>query len=114
MGGTLSPGARPDADERSADTPRHLAALRRGVWLMVLIVVPLTATVLVLSLALPKTYEATASLVLEERDGLLEAPSAETSVRRLATIRRLLTSRPCWSRLPPSCQERRPTRSRTS
>ncbi len=93
MGGTLSPGARPDADDRSADTPRHLAALRRGVWLMVLIVVPLTATVLVLSLALPKTYEATASLVLEERDGLLEAPSAETSVRRLATIRRLLTSR---------------------
>jgi succinoglycan biosynthesis transport protein ExoP len=84
---------RQDAVEQSSDAPAYLAALRRGAWLMVLIVVPLTATVLALSLLLPKTYSATASLVLEEPTGVLEAPSAETSARRLATIRRLLMSR---------------------
>jgi Mrp family chromosome partitioning ATPase len=70
-----------------------VAALRRGSWLMVLIVVPLTATVLVLSLVLPKTYTATASLVLDERRGVLDTGNGETSVRRLATTQRLLTSR---------------------
>ena len=79
--------------ERPLDAPRYVAALRRGFWLMVLIVVPLTATVLVLSLVLPKTYTAAASLVLDERRGVLDTGSGETSVRRLATTQRLLTSR---------------------
>ena len=60
---------------------------------MALIVVPLTATVLVLSLVLPKTYSATSSLVLEDRDSTARRSDAETSTQRLATIQRLLTSR---------------------
>jgi Mrp family chromosome partitioning ATPase len=79
--------------ERPVDVPRYLSALRRGAWLMVFIVVPLTATVLVLSLVLPKSYSATASLVLNERGTVIDTTGGETSVRRLATIQRLLTSR---------------------
>ena len=85
--------ARPDTDDQWADPPRYLTALRRGAWLMALIVVPLTATVLVLSLVLPKTYVATTRLVLEEPAGVLDTPSPETSARRLETIRTLLGSR---------------------
>ncbi len=99
MGESTPPGAVPPTGsplvghERPLDAPRYVAALRRGFWLMVLIVVPLTATVLVLSLLLPKTYTATASLVLDEQQGVLDTASDETSVRRLATTQRLLTSR---------------------
>lgn len=45
------------AEDEAIDVSRYRAALRRGVWLIVLIVVPLTVMVLVLSLVLPKTYE---------------------------------------------------------
>jgi polysaccharide biosynthesis transport protein len=99
MGESTPPGeVRPTGSplvghDRPLDTPRYVAALRRGSWLMLLIVVPLTATVLVLSLLLPKTYTATASLVLDEQQGVLDTGSGETSVRRLATTQRLLTSR---------------------
>ena len=72
---------------RRAIWPRCDAAF----WLMVLIVVPLTATVLALSLLLPKTYTATASLVLDEQTGRPGRRERETSVRRLATTQRLLT-----------------------
>jgi len=92
MVGTKVRTGRP-ADDQHTDVPGHLAALRRGAFLMVLIVVPLTLTVLALSLLLPKTYSATSSLVLEEPTGILETPSADTSTRRLATTRRLLLSR---------------------
>ena len=81
-----------DAEEQWADVPRYLAALRRGTWLMVLIVVPITLVVLVLSLALPKTYEATARLVLEDPSGAIDTPSAETTTRQLATFSALLGS----------------------
>ena len=79
-------------DEESIDVHRYLSALRRGTWLVALIVIPLTAAVLVLSLVLPKTYSAVSSLVLEEPSGSTGS-NAETSTQRLATIRRLLTSR---------------------
>jgi Mrp family chromosome partitioning ATPase len=79
-------------DEDSIDVPRYLSAIRRGAWLVALIVIPLTVTVLVLSLVLPKSYSAVNSLVLEDRGGSLSS-DAETSTQRLATIRRLLTSR---------------------
>jgi Mrp family chromosome partitioning ATPase len=81
------------AEEESIDVPRYLSALRRGAWLIVLIVVPLTGTVLALSLALPKTYVAETSLVLEDQRTALAPADADASTQRLATIRRLLTSR---------------------
>jgi capsular polysaccharide biosynthesis protein len=82
------------AEDESIDVPRYLAALRRGTWLIALIVVPLTLTVLVLSLILPKTYEAEATLVLDDENGSALAPvDSQTSTQRLATIQRLLVSR---------------------
>ena len=80
------------AEDEAIDVPRYLAALRRGVWLMVLIVVPLTLTVLALSLVLPKTYEAETTLVFEDQGGALAPADAETSTQRLATIQQLLVS----------------------
>jgi polysaccharide biosynthesis transport protein len=82
------------AEEEPIDVPRYLAALRRGTWLIVLIVVPLTLTVLALSLILPKTYQAQATLVLDDENSSTLAPAdAQTSTQRLATIQRLLVSR---------------------
>jgi succinoglycan biosynthesis transport protein ExoP len=86
------------ADEQATDVSRYLSAIRRGAWLIVLIVVPLTATVLVLSLVLPKSYSATASLVLEERGGVLAPADNDSATRRLATMQTLLTSRDVLAR----------------
>ena len=80
------------ADEQPTDVSRYVSAIRRGAWLIALIVIPITATVLVLSLVLPKSYSATASLVLEEPGGVL-TPDNDSATRRLATMRELLTSR---------------------
>src|SRR5918999_4260282 len=80
-------------DDQPVDVPRFLAAVRRAWWLIALIVVPLTGAVLVLSLVLPKTYDATARLVVEEPAGALDGGDGEAMTRRLATIQTLLTSR---------------------
>jgi capsular polysaccharide biosynthesis protein/Mrp family chromosome partitioning ATPase len=80
------------AEDEAIDISRYRAALRRGVWLMVLIVVPLTMMVLVLSLVLPKTYAAEATLVFDEQGTALAPADAQTSAQKLATIRQLLVS----------------------
>jgi capsular polysaccharide biosynthesis protein/Mrp family chromosome partitioning ATPase len=80
------------AEDEAIDLSRYRAALRRGVWLIVLIVVPLTLMVLVLSLVLPKTYEAEATLVFEDQGTALAPADAQTSAQKLATIRQLLVS----------------------
>jgi polysaccharide biosynthesis transport protein len=85
------------ADEQPTDVSRYVSAIRRGAWLIALIVIPLTATVLVLSLLLPKSYSATTSLVLEEPGGVLAADN-DSATRRLATMRELLTSRDVLAR----------------
>jgi Mrp family chromosome partitioning ATPase len=85
-------------DEQPTDVSRYLWAIRRGGWLIALIVIPLTATVLVLSLVLPQSYSATASLVIEERGSVLAPSDADSATRRLATMRTLLTSRDVLAR----------------
>lgn len=57
-------------DEQPTDVSRYVAAIRRGAWLIALIVVPLTLSVLALSLALPKTY----SSVREDEAGDKQHP----------------------------------------
>jgi Mrp family chromosome partitioning ATPase len=79
-------------DERPMDVSRYLSAIRRGGWLILLIVLPLTATVLALSLALPKSYSATASITVEDSGSVLAPTDNESATRRLATMRLLLTS----------------------
>jgi Mrp family chromosome partitioning ATPase len=80
-------------DEQRMDVARSMAAIRRGAWLIALIVIPLTGIVLALSLTLPKTYKASATLMLDQPADALVAPSADSETRTLATIRKLLVSR---------------------
>jgi capsular polysaccharide biosynthesis protein len=79
-------------DEQPMDASRYLAAIRRGGWLIALIVIPLTAIVLFLSLALPRTYTATASITVQDNGTVLAPTDNQTATRQLATMRALLTS----------------------
>ena len=85
-----APGLTPD---QPVDTGRYLDALSRSKLLIVLIVLPLTAAVLVVSLMLPKTYRATAKIVVEGASDPLQSRDVESVERRLATIDALLTTR---------------------
>jgi capsular polysaccharide biosynthesis protein len=76
--------------EEPIDVRRYVNALRRSRVLIAAIVIGLTALVLLLSLALPKTYTAQATILFDE------SPSAATTVdaeRQLATIQKLLMTR---------------------
>ena len=88
--GKGSPGS--DDGDRPVDVSRYLGALRRGAWLIALIVVPLTLTVLVVSLALPKSYRATAKIVKADAGGVFGSGDVESVKRRLATLQTLLTT----------------------
>lgn len=82
-----------DDGDQPVDVARYLGALRRGAWLIALIIVPLTLTVLVVSLALAKTYRATAKIVMADTAGVFEPGDVETVKRRLATVQTLLVTR---------------------
>jgi succinoglycan biosynthesis transport protein ExoP len=71
---------------------RYLGALRRSRGLMIGIVVLVTGAALALSLLLPKTYEATSTIVLDVEVGALGVEDAESQERRLATLNSLLLS----------------------
>jgi Mrp family chromosome partitioning ATPase len=80
-------------DAEPIDVPRYAASLRRGKGLIAAIVVSMTAAVFVISMWLPKTYEASARIVMDDRPGGAEPADAETVRRRLATVRALITTR---------------------
>jgi succinoglycan biosynthesis transport protein ExoP len=82
-----------DTGDEPVDVPRYLTALKRGWLLIALIIVLMTVTVLVLSLALPKSYKATARILMDDRAGTFEPTDVETVQRRLATVETLLTTR---------------------
>ena len=84
--------------EQPIEVARYFGALRRSWLLIAFVVLPTTGLVLGLSLALPKEYEATARIVLEETPGLLESSDAAATERRLATIQTLLTTRDVLAR----------------
>jgi len=76
--------------EQPVDVRRYVNALR-GSWLMIAaIVIPLTVGVLALSLALPKTYSSTATMLLDDSPDIRASADA---ARQLATIQTLLTTR---------------------
>jgi capsular exopolysaccharide synthesis family protein len=91
------PVARPGVHELPSEEPldagRYGNALRRSWRLIALIVVPLTLIVLFVSFSLPKTYRASAKLVLDPTADPVAAGDAASIQRRLATIQVLLTSR---------------------
>lgn len=69
---------------------RNLDALRRARVFMLALVVGVTAVAVAVSLLVPKTYRATATLVLQETLNPFGSSDVETVVRRLETIERLL------------------------
>jgi capsular exopolysaccharide synthesis family protein len=77
---------------------RYLGALRRSWLLIVLIVVPLTAAVVLVSLTLSETYRASAKIVVQSAADPLESRDVESVERRLATIQVLLTTRDTFRR----------------
>ena len=79
--------------DQPVETGRYLDALRRSKLLIALIVLPLTAVVLIVSLLLPRTYQATAKIVLTSASDPLQNRDGDSVERRLATIDALLTTR---------------------
>jgi capsular exopolysaccharide synthesis family protein len=86
-------GAAGPAPEEPIEVGRYLGALRRSWLLLFLIVAPLTAAVVLVSLALSDTYRATAKIVVQSAADPLESRDVESVERRLATIQALLTTR---------------------
>jgi len=80
-------------DTEPVEVSRHLDALKRSWLLIVVIVVSMTAAVFVISSLVPETYEARASIVMDDRPGAFEPGDVETVERRLATVQALLTTR---------------------
>lgn len=79
--------------EERIEVRRYLDALARSRWLIAAIVLLVTGVVVVVSLALPNKYTATARLVFEDATTAL-APADEASTRRqLTTTELLLTSK---------------------
>jgi tyrosine-protein kinase len=82
-----------DWDAEPVEVSRHVAALRRSRLLIAVIVISMTAAVFVISSLLPKTYEATARIVMDDQPGVFQPGDVETVKRRLATVSTLLTTR---------------------
>jgi capsular exopolysaccharide synthesis family protein len=77
---------------------RYVSALRRSWLLILLIVIPLTAAVFLVSQTLSERYRATAKVVVESAADPLETRDVESVERRLATIQVLLTTRETFRR----------------
>jgi tyrosine-protein kinase len=76
--------------EQPIDVQRYANALRRSRVLIAAIVIGLTGFVLLLSLMLPKTYTAQATILFDEAPSVTATTDA---VRQLATVQKLLTTR---------------------
>ncbi len=95
--GSTPPAGQWDAEP--VDIPRYVASLRRGRGLIFLIVASMTVAVFLISSMLPKTYEASARVVMDDRPGGAEPADAQTVQRRLATVGALITTREVRARV---------------
>jgi len=84
--------------EQPIDVGRYANALRRSKVLIAAIVVAVTAIVLLMSLALPKTYSAHATILFDESQSVTTATSTTDAARQLATIQKLLVTRDVLAR----------------
>ena len=80
-------------DTEPVEVSRHLQAVKRAWPLILVAVVSMTVAVYLLSTQLPKTYEAQARIVVNDRPGGFEPGDVDTIKRRLATVQALLTTR---------------------
>ena len=90
VGRYTAPGLPPDDP---VEVGRYLDAFKRSRRLIAAIVVLFTAAVFVISLLLPKTYQATSKLVLNPSAQSLATSEPQSTQRDLATVRVLLTTR---------------------
>ena len=90
VGRYTAPDLPPD---EPVEVGRYLDAFRRSKWLIALIVVSLTAAVLLISLFLPKTYQATSKIALVESPDSLSSSDAPSTQRGLNTVAIRLTTR---------------------
>jgi tyrosine-protein kinase len=81
------------APEQPIETGRYLDALRRSKLVVAGIVLSLTALVFFVSTTLPKTYRATAKIVVEDAADPLGTGDVASTERRLATTTALLRTR---------------------
>ena len=84
----------PATGEDPIEVARYVESLRRSRWLMAAIVAIVTGAVIVISLAIPKNYEATANIVINGAAGVGVGASGETVQRELATIASQATTMP--------------------
>jgi tyrosine-protein kinase len=86
------------APELPPDEPvevgRYVDAFKRSRWLIAGIVVAVTVAVFVISLLLPKTYQATSKLVLNPNPAAAGTTDAQSTQRDLATDKAMLTYQP--------------------
>ncbi len=76
----------------AVDVRRYMEALRRSRRLILAIIVALTGTVLALSLALPKNYEATATLLFQPDTTFLGSTDPESLKRELTSLQKLINT----------------------
>ncbi|TMK97739.1 MAG: hypothetical protein E6G34_08555 [Actinobacteria bacterium] len=80
------------AEEDPLEVQRYLEALRRSRWLIVTIVTIVTIVVLAYSATLPKTYVATAHIVVNNPGSLVGSNETQAVQRNLATTATLATT----------------------
>ena len=79
--------------DESVEVGRYLDAFRRSRWLIAGIVVGVTLAVFLISLLMPKTYQATSKLVLNSTPSTAGSTDAQSTQRNLATDKAMLTYR---------------------
>jgi capsular exopolysaccharide synthesis family protein len=87
------PGRSRPVDDDALDVRRYVEALRRNRVMIAAIVAVVTITAVAVSLALPKTYEATARIVVDAGSALGTTDTASVE-RELATTQTLATTAP--------------------
>ncbi|MDX6470249.1 MAG: tyrosine-protein kinase [Gaiellaceae bacterium] len=90
---------REDAGEQQIELRRYLDALRRSRWPIALTILGVTAATLVLSLALPKTYSATAKILFDPTQNPAGPQNADAVLRQLSTLSALITTPPVLAKV---------------
>ena len=88
-----TPASRPlrrSGGEDSVEARRYLDALRRRIWLIVLLGLTAAATAVAISSWMPDRYKATASIVKQVTTGPYESVNVDALTRELSTIEQLL------------------------
>lgn len=87
-----APRSHSSLDESGTDVRGYVDAIGRSKKLIAAIVIVATATVVALSLTLPKSYKSVARIALDSEAGVVGSLDAESTRRQLATLESLVTS----------------------